>query len=92
MGDEFEESQTGLEGSVVLVAIRIVHGQGGCPDAEAVEHGSNGVFHLRQRNAARHWIEGHAGREFWIQGVHIEVMLDFRHALPQGVERDLVLV
>ena len=37
MGDEFDESQTGLEGSVVLVAIRIVHAQGGCPDAEAIE-------------------------------------------------------
>ena len=86
MGDEFDESQTGLEGSVVLVAIRIVHGQGGCPDAEAIEHGSNCAFHLRQRNAARHGIECHAGREFRIHGVHIDVKLDFRHALPQGVE------
>jgi len=75
MGDEFDESQTGLEGSIVLVAIRIVHGQGGCPDAEAIEHGSNGVFHLRQRNAARHWIEGHAGREFPIHRVYIEAKL-----------------
>jgi hypothetical protein len=40
-----------------------------------IEHGSNGVFHLRQRNAARHWIEGHAGREFPIHRVYIEAKL-----------------